>query len=85
LITWLGGAGVGLVWGWSMGRLIGLARRTSLNGLVPGVGTILLSIQTYLLADWQPLVLFLGAAGLALLIHLEWLRRLRARCGPPEL
>lgn len=82
LITWLGGAGVGLVWGWWMGRLIGWTHRPLVNGLTPGVGMILLSIQIYLLADWRSLILFLGAAGFALLIHLEWLRRLRARFGP---
>lgn len=81
LVTWSGGAGIGLVWGWLMGRLIGWTRRPLIKGLTPGVGTILLSIQIYLLADLRSLIFFLGTAGFALLIHLEWLQRLRRRRG----
>lgn len=78
LITWLGSVGIGLVWGWWMGRLIFMSHRRSLSSLFSGLGTILPSIQIFILSDWQSLVVFLGAAGFALLVHLEWLRRLRA-------
>jgi hypothetical protein len=78
-IAWLGGVGIGLVWGWLMGRLISLARLTSLSWLALLAETFLVSGQIYLFADWSSLFIFLGAAGLALLIHLGWIRMLRAR------
>jgi len=81
LVTWPGSAGIGLVWGWLMGRIIGWTPRPLIKGLTPGVGTILLSIQIYFLADFRSLIFFFVTAGFALLIHLEWLRRLRRRRG----
>jgi hypothetical protein len=39
----------------------------------------------FVLVDWQAVALFLGAAGLALLLHLGWRRELRGRFGSPGL
>ena len=88
LISWLGGTSIGLVWGWTVGRLIGQPHRSLADGLTIGMGMILLSIQIRLLTDWRSLVLFFGGTMLALFIHLEWLRKLRrariGRFGTPE-
>lgn len=83
LIAMLGSAGTGLVWGWLMGRLGGRVRQPLRDGLALGAATLFLAGEVLVLVDWQALALFLGATGLALLVHLGWRRELRDRFGPP--
>jgi hypothetical protein len=84
LITMLGSASTGLGWGWLMGSLGGRVHRPLLDGLALSAATLLLAIEVFVLVDWRALALFLGAAGLALLLHLGWRRELRDRFEPPR-
>jgi len=79
LITWVGGAGIGLVWGWLIEQSIGRTDSQLLTRAVLQVGAVLLSIQMYLLADLLSAYIFITAVLLSLLIHLGWLRWLRLR------
>lgn len=79
LITSVGSAGVGLVWGWLMEQSVNQTRIQSFTKAVQGVGAVLLLIQMYLLADWLSPLVFILAALLSLIIHLGWLRWLRSR------
>jgi peptidoglycan/LPS O-acetylase OafA/YrhL len=84
LIATLGSIGLGLVWGWMLGMLGGRHRASDRrwpvrNVLILGAASLLLAAQVFLLANWQALALFGGAAAVALLFHLGWLRHLRAR------
>ena len=80
-ITLLGVTGIGLIWGWLSGRLLFWLSSMSYKGFVFGVESMLLSIQIYLFTDWLSLIFFWGATMFALMIHVGWLRRLRARFG----
>lgn len=84
LITLSGSATIGSVWGWMTGSMINRTPYSLLNGLVPEVGTILRLILVCFSASWLSLAFFLGASGLALLVHSEWLQRLRTRFVPPN-
>lgn len=79
LITLLGSAGLGLVWGWLLGSLGGRVRRRQLVGLSASAATLVVSAVVLWLADARALALFLGAATLALLLHLGWRQDLRRR------
>lgn len=82
LITSLGGAGFGLVWGWLMGGLEGHVQRPLRAWLLAGAATLLLSAEIFWLADGWTVALFLIAALIALLLHVGWRRNLRQRYGP---
>ena len=81
MISWFGCASIGLILGWTIGRFIGRFHRSFVNGLLIGIGMILLSIEIHLLADWLSLALFFGGTVVTFFIHLEWMRRLRFRFG----
>ncbi len=77
----LGCVGVGAVWGWLIGKLDGTSPSPVRKVLAVGLATLLLAIEIFILAEWRALAFFLGAAALALLIHLGWRRELIARFG----
>ncbi|MGB9181083.1 MAG: hypothetical protein WCB68_17760 [Pyrinomonadaceae bacterium] len=81
LITSLGGVGFGLVWGWLMGSLEGHTERPLRRGLIVGAATLLISAEIFWLANGFTIALFLGAALIALLLHVGWRRNLRERYG----
>lgn len=78
LIAALGSVGLGLVWGWLLGMLGGRRPRPMRNGLILGIASLLPAAQLLLLVNWRALALFGGAVAVAFLLHLGWLRRLRA-------
>lgn len=78
-ITLLGNIGLGLVWGWLIGRLEDSVHRVLSSVLAVGISTLLLAAEIYLFSSWRGAFLFLGAVGLAWLLHLGWRRELRQR------
>lgn len=81
IITSLGGVGFGLVWGWLMGSLEGYVQRPLRAGALLGAATLLLSAEIFWLASGLTIALFLGAALIALLLHVGWRRNLAQRYG----
>ena len=79
LLGWFGSVCIGLVWGWVMGHLIGGLFSQSFNGFNLWLGSILLSIQTYLFADFCSLALFWGGTISGLVTYGGWSWRLHAR------
>ena len=74
-----GGAGVGLVWGWLLGRLDDpswWSRRAVLSVVL---ATLLAGATVLALTDGWSALTFCGATALAWLLHLGWRRELRAR------
>lgn len=74
LITLLGSIGVGLVWGWLIAGFSGSGRKPVLNILVLSVATTVILAEVVWLAGWRSAAFFLGAAGIAFLIHRGWKR-----------
>ena len=83
-ITMLGSAAVGLVWGWLMGSLGGSMLRPLRTVPVLTLATLLLAGEVLMLANWQAVLLCLGATALTLLLHLGWRRTLRDRVRRPR-
>jgi hypothetical protein len=80
----LGAIGLGFVWGWLMGSVGGRVRRPLPTGLALGSATLLLTAEVLVLAHSRAVWLFLGGAGLALLLHLGWRRELSDHFGRPR-
>ncbi len=76
--------GIGLTWGWLIGNLVGRITRPILDGLVLCIASLLLAIEVVVLADFWDLMFFLGAGGLALILHIEWRKELINRFGSPR-
>lgn len=74
IITLLGSAGVGFVWGWLVAAIFGSAQRPILNALVLTLATLLILIEVVWLAGWRSAAFLLGAAGMAFLVHIIWRR-----------
>lgn len=74
ILQFLGGAGIGLVWGWLAGLLARPARlRLSRASLVAALGgTATLAGLLALLGGWQAVTGFLVAGLLAFLAHRSW-------------
>lgn len=82
-IPYVGGVGLGLMWGWLIGIVGNRPRRPLLAGLALTGATLLLALEVLLLTQWIVLALFLGATGLAWVLHILWRRELLRRFGPP--
>ncbi len=80
----IGGAGVGLVWGWLIGTYCCRTPRPMLKGLLLSSATLILAGRIILLVDWWAMVLFLGAAGLASFVYRGWRHGLQDRFGIPR-
>lgn len=78
LISTLGSSGIGLVWGWLVGRLNDRLRRPNRNVLAACLATLAISSELFWI-DWRVLPFFLGAALFAFLIHMAWRYELRNR------
>ena len=84
-ITWIGGIGVGFVWGWLIVQFgNGIYFPSSKNQSI-WLGSILMSVFTYFLAGWLAAVFFLAATVTAVFIHAMWLYNLRSRFGISDL
>jgi hypothetical protein len=80
LLTALGSAGIGLVWGWRIARSGGQEGRPRLGGAAARVASlILLAGQVHLVAGDGAAVVFFGAIILAFALRLGWHRALRQR------
>lgn len=77
-IQLMGSSGIGFMWGWILGNMFASSIRSQIrNCLIYGIGTVLLSIQVYLLNDWALLAFFITVA-FSILIQKLWLRLLGA-------
>ena len=79
----LGSAGLGLVWGWLVGRLDWPLHRQGPRVFALLGATLLLAGQVLVLAGWLALLLYFTAAWLGGLLHLRWRHDLRVRFAPP--
>lgn len=76
IITLLGSAGVGFVWGWLIAHILTSTRKSILNVVVLGLATALILSEAIWLAGWRSAAFVLVAAGLAFLVHVVWRRKL---------
>jgi hypothetical protein len=84
MIGWLGSAGMGAVWGWLAGMALTYTRLSwPLVSCLVGATLILLSVTTWMLS-WRAMFPFLGAALLACMVYLCWMRELRRRVDANE-
>jgi hypothetical protein len=74
-----GSAAVGLVWGWLVGSRVFRVRSWLATALAVCIATLVLSGEILFLTDWYAIPVFLSAAIFALIVHVTWLYRLRAR------
>ena len=81
VVTSLGGAGAGLVWGWALAGLIGPARPRAAVALA-AVGSVGLAVEVVLLAGTAAALVSSAAAAVGLLVHQGWRRWLLRRFGP---
>lgn len=79
LIILLGGAGLGLVWGWLMGNLDGQLLRSKWTKFIIYITTLLLAVEVLVLLEWRIFLVFVSMMVLSLLLHLEWQHKLRKR------
>lgn len=84
LIVALGTIGLGLVWGWLIGNLQEQVRKPWRTVLTVGGATLTFAAEVLLLASEVMVVLFIAAAGLALLLHLGWRQDLHNRFVGPK-
>lgn len=84
LITELGCTGIGLVWGWWIGNLFGRVTNPILVGLTLFMVSLLLIIEVVVFSGWWDLTFFLGAGGLAFILHIQWRKELINRFGAPN-
>ncbi len=77
----VGAVGIGAVWGWCLGfwNGWGRGRRVWLNGAVSALATLPFALLNQILGGWTPVLAFVIVTLLALIFHLSWLARLRAR------
>ncbi len=81
LSGFLGGIGLGLVWGWLLGLVWGRMRRPSTT--IPSLAAAILAQALVIraLTGWLVTAAFLLAAGLSFLVHVGWRRQLSERFG----
>jgi hypothetical protein len=81
VLSLLGSAGIGVVWGWLIGSLYG--RIHDPQRTVPAViiGTIPVILEVAVLEGLPAVIVLLGACALALGIHISWRRQLYRRFG----
>ena len=77
-ITPLGSIGIGLVWGWLIGELLGHGQKSFSNIVWVGLATSLAAIEILWLAR-RGFFGFLVATGMSLVINMCWRRHLRTR------
>jgi hypothetical protein len=81
----MGGAGMGLVWGWLLTLFGGRTRpqrRQWPNRFLLFFSTCLVSLLAYVYAGWRGLVAFLVSTAVAAFVSLVWYRSLRTRSAP---
>jgi NhaP-type Na+/H+ or K+/H+ antiporter len=83
-MAFLGGAGLGIAWGWLLGLRDSQARKPLFNILAASAATLLLAALVFLLTDGRAAVAFLAATLLAFLLHRGWRQELAARAGPTD-
>ena len=81
--TLLGSMGVGLVWGWLLGRVADTVPGSFSNVLFVLIATSLVLLEVYWLASWSAMGISSGALVLSFLLHLGWRRSLRQRFDQP--
>ncbi len=83
LLLWLGGAGAGIVWGWSLASLLEGSRRgrSGLTGRRPAVAVVSVAFgaEVALVAGARTAVVGSAAAAVGALVHQRWRRWLRRR------
>jgi len=81
-IHFLGTIGLGLVWGWLIGRVVYGQPLRNVPYLIGA--TLILGAEVLVFIDWRAVLVFFGATGFALLFHSQWRRELREQFGPPK-
>lgn len=79
IIAKLGAVGMGLTSGWLIARFSGPGGSAVIKSLTLAAATLLTVGEVYFFSDWQGATLFVGAAGLSLLLRLGWYRELERR------
>ena len=82
--TALGSAGIGLVWGWLIGRPRTPLTHPVRTWLTLSAGTAAVAILIFRLAGLDSMLVFFAALPIAALSHYAWIRRLSDRVGEPR-
>jgi hypothetical protein len=83
LIESLGGAGIGLVWGFAVASVEGPLRHPLRSGLVLALATLLIAGEIFFFGSWPASLAFVGSAAVALTVRFAWRRELRSRYAAP--
>lgn len=75
----VGGLGIGSVWGWLIGRYEGKGGQPLLRGGMLAATTGLVASEIWLFLGWVGAVVFIGSAGIALVLRLAWRREIETR------
>ncbi len=82
MLVTIGGACIGLVWGWLLAALGARARKRRRAAVLRALATLALAAVILALAGWPAPALFLGATALTFWLHLAWRESLESRYGP---
>ena len=78
-LTALGSIGLGLAWGWLIGKLDGRIARPRVVGLSVVGATAAFTGELFWLAGLGAVPYFLGAALVTVFLHTQWRKELRKR------
>lgn len=81
LIVRLGDLAIGLMWGWLLGQFSEESRRSPVNLYWLVASSVLTASEIFLFSDGYGLMLFIGAAAVALLLRVAWYQELKKRFG----
>jgi len=79
MIEWLGSIGLGAVWGWLAGIVLGRARLSWPHISLLAGATLILLAEVVWLTGWPAMCACSAAALIAGAGHLSWMRHLRRR------
>ncbi len=81
ILSFAGGMGIGLVWGWLIGSLEGRIKNPRLTIPVVIIAILVVSLEIFWFLSWSVTVLFWVSLLSTLAIHLFWRKRLREVFG----
>jgi hypothetical protein len=81
LIARLGGVAIGLMWGWLLGQYGEAVDRSPINFCSLAAASVLMAGEVFLFSDEYGLMLYVGAAAVALLLRVAWYQELKKRFG----
>lgn len=76
LLSLLGSIGLGMVWGWLLGKIAFFSSQSISQLLILVASTLLVGGEVYFFLDWQAVAAFSVGGIITLLLHYLWLKQL---------